>query len=176
VRRRDRVAGVWVNRDAAKFQGLPAYYFLASTRPLTAIAGPAVLERYGLGAAHLKANAIVSHHDSEPFRQAALRQMRARGLYTDAPGGIDFLSETLFRARVPVPAGVARGQYSVDVYLIRGGDVAAAQSTPFFIDQSGVERRLSDFAHDRALLYGLTTVLMALLLGWATSVLMQKPG
>jgi uncharacterized protein (TIGR02186 family) len=25
VRRRDRVAGVWVNRDAAKFEGLPGY-------------------------------------------------------------------------------------------------------------------------------------------------------
>jgi uncharacterized protein (TIGR02186 family) len=25
VRRRDRVVGVWVNRDAARFEGLPAY-------------------------------------------------------------------------------------------------------------------------------------------------------
>src|SRR3569833_4532418 len=38
VRRRDRVAGVWVNRDAARFAGLPAFYFLASTRPLEAVA------------------------------------------------------------------------------------------------------------------------------------------
>src|SRR6478752_8070938 len=30
VRRRDRLAGVWVNRDSAKFQGMPAFYFLAS--------------------------------------------------------------------------------------------------------------------------------------------------
>jgi uncharacterized protein (TIGR02186 family) len=176
VRRRDRIAGIWINHDAAKFEGLPAYYFLASTRPLSAIASPSLLERYGLGAAHLKPTVITSHHDPEPFRRAAIRQLEAKGLYTEAPGGIDFLSETLFRARVPVPAGVARGQYSVDVYLIRNGEVVAAQSTPFFIDQSGLERRLSDFARGSALLYGLTAVFMALLLGWATSVLMKLPG
>ena len=40
VRRRDRVAGVWVNRDAARFEGLPAYYYLASTEPVARIAIP----------------------------------------------------------------------------------------------------------------------------------------
>ena len=40
VRRRDRVAGVWVNRDAAHFEGLPGYYFMASTQPIDKIATP----------------------------------------------------------------------------------------------------------------------------------------
>ena len=51
VRRRDRVAGVWINHDAAKLQGMPAYYYLASTRPLSAIAPPDALARYGIGLA-----------------------------------------------------------------------------------------------------------------------------
>ena len=38
VRRRDRVAGVWVNRDSAKFDGMPSYYYLASTEPVDRIA------------------------------------------------------------------------------------------------------------------------------------------
>ena len=45
VRRRDRVAGVWINHDAAKLSGMPSYYFLASTRPLNAIAPPDALMR-----------------------------------------------------------------------------------------------------------------------------------
>src|SRR6202000_1860669 len=49
VRRRDRVAGVWVNRDAARFEGLPAYYYLASTAPLSRIASQDALARYGIG-------------------------------------------------------------------------------------------------------------------------------
>src|SRR5579863_517762 len=43
VRRRDRVAGVWINHDAANLDGMPSYYYLASSRPLSAIASPQVL-------------------------------------------------------------------------------------------------------------------------------------
>jgi len=176
VRRRDRIAGVWVNRDAAKFSGMPAFYFLASSRPLRDIAQPAVLDRYGLGAMHLTPSATGSNHDPLPFRQAAVRQLAAQHLYTEAPGAIDFHSENLFKTVVPIPAAVARGQYNVEVYLFRDGDVESVQSTPFFIDQTGLERRLFNFAHNQPLGYGLLAVGMALLFGWATSVLMRRPG
>jgi uncharacterized protein (TIGR02186 family) len=176
VRRRDRVAGVWVNRDAAKFQGMPAYYYLASTEPVSRIAPREALDRYAIGLQALRPSAIGSHHDPEPFRQAAIRYHQRVGLYAESPGSIDFLSETLFRTRVPVPAGVTRGQYNVEVYLFRDGEVVSAQSTPLFVDATGLERRLFNTAHDAPLSYGLACVFMAILLGWISSVLFRRPG
>ena len=117
-----------------------------------------------------------SHHDYEPFRQAALRHLSRDGLYTEAPGGVEFLSETLFRAHVPVPAGVTRGQYNVEVYLFRDGEVVSAQSTPLFIDQTGLERRLFNFAHDQP--FGLWPGRCGdgeCMLGWMSSVLFHRP-
>jgi uncharacterized protein (TIGR02186 family) len=175
VRRRDRIAGVWVNNDAAKFEGLPAYYYLASTEPVSRIAPPQALARYGIGLQSLTPTAIGSHHDPEPFRQAAIRYHRRVGLYTESPGSIDFLSETLFRTRVPVPAGVTRGQYNVEVYLFRDGEVVSAQSTPLFVDATGLERRLYNAAHDAPLSYGLACVFMSMLLGWISYVLFRRP-
>lgn len=175
VRRRDRVAGIWINHDAADLSGMPSYYFLASTRPLTDIAPAAVLARYGIGLQSLMPNSVHSHHDSEPFRQAALRHMERDRLYSEVPGGVEFLSDTLFRAHVPVPAGVVRGQYNVEVYLFRAGNVVSAQSTPLFIDQTGLERRLYNFAHDQAFFYGLATILMAVFMGWLSSLLFRRP-
>jgi uncharacterized protein (TIGR02186 family) len=175
VRRRDRVAGIWVNRDAAKFDGLPAYYYLASTEPIARIAPPEALARYGIGLQALRPSSIGSHHDPEPFRQAAIRYHRRTGLYVESPGSIDFLSETLFRTKVPVPAGVTRGQYNVEVYLFRDGEVVSAQSTPLFVDATGLERRLFNLAHDAPLSYGLACVFMAMLLGWISSVLFRRP-
>jgi uncharacterized protein (TIGR02186 family) len=175
VRRRDRVAGIWINHDAADFSGMPSYYFLASTRPLSAVAPAAVLARYGIGLQSLKPNTVHSHHDYEPFRQAALRHLQQEKLYTQAAGGVEFLSDTLFRAHVPVPAGVVRGQYNVEVFLFRNGNVISAQSTPLFIDQTGLERRLYNFAHDQAFFYGLATILMAIFMGWISSLLFRRP-
>jgi uncharacterized protein (TIGR02186 family) len=176
VRRRDRIAGIWINRDAAQFSGLPAFYFLASTRPLADIADADTLGAYGLGASNLNPGTIVSHHDSGPFRGAVIRQMTEDRLYTEAPGAIDFHSENLFKTVVRIPASVARGQYTVEVYLFRDGEVESVQSTPFFIDQTGLERRVYNFAHNTPLFYGLMAVFMALLFGWASSVLMRRPG
>jgi uncharacterized protein (TIGR02186 family) len=175
VRRRDRVAGVWVNRDAAHFEGLPAYYYLAATQPVARIAPRDTLARYEIGLQQLKPAAIGSHHDPEPFRQAVIRHLRQSGLYTESPGSIDFYSETLFSTRVPVPAGVTRGQYNVEVYLFRSGQLVSAQSTPLFVDASGLERRLFNAAHDAPFTYGMVCVLMAMLLGWISSVLFQRP-
>jgi len=175
VRRRDRVAGIWINHDAASLSGMPSYYFLASTRPLSGIAQPPVLARYGIGMQNLSPNSVHSHHDYQPFRQAALRLLVKNRLYAEVPGGVEFLSDTLFRAHVPVPADVVRGQYNVEVYLFRRGTVVSAQSTPLFIDQTGLERRLYNFAHGRPFAYGLATVLMAIVLGWISSLLFRRP-
>jgi uncharacterized protein (TIGR02186 family) len=175
VRRRDRVAGVWINHDAASLSGMPAYYYLASSRPLKDIAPADTLARYGIGVASLEPDTVHAHHDVEPFRQAALRLMSGQGLYREVPSGVEFLSETLFRAHVPVPASVTRGQYDVEVYLLRNGNVESAQSTPLFIDQTGLERRLYNWAHDQPFGYGLAAVVMALMMGWISSLVFRRP-
>ena len=175
VRRRDRVAGVWINHDAARLNGMPSYYYLASTRPLSAVAPAPVLASEGIGLENLEPRDVTSHHDFRPFWQAALRQMRTEGFYNETAGGVEFLSGSLFRAHVPVPASVARGQYNVEVYLFRKGEVQSAQSTPLFIDQTGLERRLFHFAHTSPLGYGLAAVLMALLMGWLSSLMFRRP-
>jgi hypothetical protein len=70
---------------------------------------------------------------------------------------------------------VARGRYDVEVYLFRDGEVVSAQSTPLFIDQTGLERRLFNLAHNVPFFYGLACVFMAMLLGWISSVLFRRP-
>ena len=175
VRRRDRVAGVWINHDAAALSGMPAYYYLASTNPLARIASPETMARYGIGVASLRPSRVQAHHDSEPFHQAALRLMQDQGLYREVPKGVEFLSTTLFRAHVPMPAGVARGAYEVEVFLVRDGAIVSAQSTPLYIDQTGIERRLSNWAHDQPFGYGLAAVVMALISGWLSSVIFRRP-
>jgi uncharacterized protein (TIGR02186 family) len=175
VRKKDRVVGIWLNRDQAKLQDMPTFYYLASTRPLGDIAARDTLKRYGIGLANLKPDRIFSHHDPEPFRQALIRHKEQDGLYGEAPDAVQFLSPALFRVHVPVPATVTRGQYNAEVYLFRNGAVEAVQTQPLFVDQVGIERRVFNMAHQWSLLYGLTAVLMAAFLGWLSSVIFRRP-
>ena len=130
VRRKVRVAGVWINRDAMTLSGLPAYYFVAATRPLKDIADEETRERYQLGLETLQPQSESTHSPAkaEPFRLAAIRERAREGLYQETSTGVEFLSYSLFRVRVPVPASVARGEYTAEVYLFRDGNIVSAQS------------------------------------------------
>ena len=173
VRRKDRIAGLWINNARARLV-MPSYYFVATTRPLDSIASPETLSRYELGHANLHADPEASDGDPAPYVAALVRAETRNGLYRQAVGGVEMLSATLFRVNVPVPAAVPRGSYNVEVYLFRDGQVISAQSTPLYVDQTGFERRLFDFAHHWPLSYGFATVLMALFLGWGSSLFFRK--
>jgi uncharacterized protein (TIGR02186 family) len=176
VRRKERVAGIWINRHEVTLKGMPGFYYLASARAMDKIAALSLQARYQLGTQYLQPTgySVRTADEAKPYIAAAIRQEMREGLYKDVPAGIEFLSYSLFRVRVPVPANVPRGQYTAEVYLFRDGNVISAQSTPFFVDQTGMERQLYSFAHSSPLLYGLTTVLMALTLGWTSSLIFRR--
>ena len=169
VRRKKRVLGIWVNSEQVEFTGMPGYYFLASTRPLDDIASLATQQRFRLGTSSLDATTKgrISADEANAFRAAAIRDRKREHLYWESPTGIEFLSRTLFRARIPVPAAVPPGEYRAEVYLFQGGTVASAQSSPLFIDKSGFERRVYNYAYQASFAYGFAAVLMAIAFGWA---------
>ncbi|HVZ91234.1 MAG TPA: TIGR02186 family protein [Rhizomicrobium sp.] len=174
VRRKARMAGVWINRNRVVLRGMPTYYFAAANAPLERIAPRTVLEQYGLGLAALMPRSTMGRHDPEPFRKALIRHQRRAGLYLQEDGAVRFLSGTLFRVRVPLPASAPRGRYLVEVYMLREGRVIDARSSWLSIDRTGLERRLYDFAELDPLPYGLCAVLMALALGWLSSLAFRR--
>jgi uncharacterized protein (TIGR02186 family) len=174
VRRKERIAGIWINTDRALLRQMPGYYFAAGTRLLGAVAPRERLRQYQLGIDRVEPRDLTAGADAEPFRRALIRQQERRGLYRQVDGGVVFLSGTLFRVRVPLPASAPRGRYDVMVYLLRDGQVIAAQSTPLDIEQIGLERRVFEFARYRPLAYGLSAVAMAVSLGWLSALVFRR--
>ena len=175
VRRKVRIAGVWINRDSMRFGGMPTYYFVSSTRPLSAVAPTQILQRYQIGLAAIEPQSMSTHvpAKAEPYRLAAIHERAVAGLYAEKTD-VEFLSYSLFRVRVPIPATVPRGEYTAEVYLFRDGNVVSAQSTPLDVEQSGLERRIYRFAHRSPLVYGFAAVLMAMLFGWLSSLIVRQ--
>jgi uncharacterized protein (TIGR02186 family) len=176
VRRKRRILGIWVNREQVELLGLPGYYFLASTRPLDDIASAATVQRFHLGTANLEASTrgTISADEAAAFRAAAIRDRKREHLYWESPTGIEFLSRTLFRARIAVPAAVPPGEYRAEVYLFQNGTIVSAQSSPLYIDKSGFERQVYNYAYQASFAYGFAAVLMAFAFGWAGYLVFRK--
>jgi uncharacterized protein (TIGR02186 family) len=133
------------------------------------IASPATVTRFHLGTANLEATTKgnIGPDEAAAFRAAAIRDRKREHLYWESPTGIEFLSRTLFRARIQVPASVPPGEYRAEVYLFQNGTIVSAQSSPLFIDKSGFERQVYNYAYQASFAYGFAAVLMALAFGWA---------
>src|SRR5262249_53306540 len=143
--------------------------FVASTQPLDRIASKQTREQYDLGLAAVRPRAVIGPQDAEPFRKAALRHQQRTGLYTEMPGAVRFLSGTLFRVRLTMPASAPRGRYIAKTYLLRDGGVIDVRSSELVIDQTGLERRVFDFSQNEPLAYGISIVFLSLALGWLSS-------
>ncbi|MGE5517739.1 MAG: TIGR02186 family protein [Bacteroidota bacterium] len=176
VRRKARTIGIWMNSGLAEIADAPAFYRVAATRPLAEIASPAVLERHqiGLDSLSLDIRPRDRKADTRQYRDALVRLKQSQGLYGDRVQDIGFLGNRLFRTDVHFPANVPVGTYLVEVYLIAGGEVVSAQTTPLVISKIGLGADLYDFAHQQAALYGMIAILLAASAGWAAAVAFRK--
>lgn len=175
VRRKERVAGIWVNRDSLTFGLVPSFYAVASSRPIEELLTPEMLQRQQVGENNL---ALIRPEagptEIEEFRQALVKVKQEQGLYSPTLGKVSFLGNQLFRTELRFPSNVPIGSYLVEVMLIRDGKLVSAQTTPLVISKTGVGAEIYQFAHTQSLIYGLAAILAALLCGWVAYLVFRK--
>ncbi len=176
VRRKARTFGIWMNTGVAEIDDAPSFYRVAASRPLAEIAPADVLQRHqiGLDSLDLDIRPQDGMADAAQYREALFRLKQSQGLYGDRIQDIGFLGNRLFRTDMHFPANVPVGTYLVEVYLIAGGEVISAQTTPLVISKIGLGADLYDFAHQQAALYGIIAILLAASAGWAAAVAFRK--
>lgn len=177
VREKERVGPIWINRNQRRFPDRSVYLSVSSNRPLAEIISEtgARKERIGLANAQ-RAPSLTAEYDLDlsRFREALIRIMADKGLYREDDRGVTFLSPTVFRAPVEVPALAPTGSYEIEVVLYTGGVALARQTTHFEVVKTGIEQSLAVGAHDWPLLYGLATVLFSLVFGWLATVIFRR--
>ncbi len=176
VRRKEKLGGViWVNRDSATFRNVPAFYQLMSTRALGDWLPNSLRERHQIGVDHLTLrSATAARPGIEEFRRALVRRKQDLGHYGRSPGTVNMLSARLFRTDVVFPTNVPTGVYTVEVFLVRNGEVISAQTTPLFISKIGVLAEIFRFANVYAAVYGILAILFAILAGLGANAIFRK--
>jgi uncharacterized protein (TIGR02186 family) len=179
TRQKARRFGIWVNVESRTFVDVPSYLSVLSTRPFDDFADEQTQRRLQIGLSHTLltqqigpdlADVVVD----DEFRQAFLRIKEQRKLYSETTNGLTFLTPTLFRGAIDVPAEAPIGTYEVDVKLFADGAMIAQTSSAFDIVKVGFERFIAGSAADHGLLYGLATAAMAIMTGWFASVVFRR--
>lgn len=178
VMRKRRRLGVWVNVDPVVFPAAPSYYAAASTRPLSEIAPPNVLNSLGIGADYVPLRPGAGTNQTaaalEEYRDAVVRLKSEAGLYRNEEGGVRLQTANLFRAEALLPSEAPVGLYQAQVVLFRNGEAVARETATLDVHRAGLGRSIYQWATEAGLAYGLAAVAIAIAAGWAAAAAFRR--
>ena len=176
LREKQKIAGIWMNADSNRFQSVPSFYAVASSRPIAELLDERTAAIYELGIHNLQLSpGGGALPEKEERFEAGLLDLRSRkNLYQENPRGVEITAGVLYRAVITIPSEVPVGTYTAETFLIDRHKVIAAASRDIQIDKSGTERTIALAARHHRLLYGLSCVALSLGLGWAAAAAFRR--
>ena len=179
VRKKRRVSGIWINKEKLEFRGIPGFYAIASTRPLSEITETNELKKQKIGIQNVITTASLSSEDEniktfKSFKDALVRGQKTKGLYLDTPLEIDVVSKRLFKTTFHFPNNMATGIYTVKVFAFQKKRLVSTVSKTISVEKIGIGADVFKFAKEQSALYGLLAILIAVLSGWIASVIFRK--
>jgi uncharacterized protein (TIGR02186 family) len=168
MRRKQRVAGIWVNGPGKVFPSVPGFYAVLSTRPFRAITSDETLKKLGIGFANLDlGRRTAGNPDEETFRSSLIRLRVKQQLFQEHDGAVNFIGRSLFRTTVALPVNVPIGRYTSDIYLFRDGKLVNENESTLEVTKVGFEGLVYRMAFTHPFLYGVLAVVIAALAGLA---------
>lgn len=171
IRRKEKVAAIWLNRAAVRIDSAPSFYAVATTGPLGVILSNTEDQRHKITIDRaIRAVGISSEADNAGEFVDALQRIRLQDdIYRVDQGAVEFVEETLFRTDVVLPANLTEGDYLVRIFLLRGGVVVDDQERVIGVRKAGLERFLFNLAHQQPFVYAAVSLFLAAFAGWAAS-------
>ena len=177
VWRKDRVLGMWINTISEMFVNVPISYSVATTRMMQDITVPETYRQLSLGinSIYLEPAEKTAFPPSVAEFRDALRQLkRTSNLYNERIGGVEFLSQSLFRATVTLAPNVPVGTHKARAFLFKNGMFIKETSAQLGIVKSGFEQSIFRYSKEYGFIYGLFAVALAMLTGWLGRILFRR--
>jgi uncharacterized protein (TIGR02186 family) len=177
IREKKRILGMWVNADSFSFRDVPRSYVLAATRNLRDVSPEETFRQLSLGVQQRFFEPAIDNPSPARFAyfSNALREQKiVSGLYREGIGDVRFLSQSLFKASLALPADIPLGTHRARAFLFKNGVFVDEDSTGLYVEKDSFEQWLFNAAQRYGFLYGLAAVGLAIFVGWAGRILFRR--
>ncbi len=163
VRKKEKVMGIWVNKQVATFRNVPSYYMLASTGRVESILDENEIRQSRIGVDFLIGSPLEDFSKKEIEQwQGALKELMTRnGVWRQTIFKIDRISDKLFKVKLDFPENVPIGNYEVYIYAVAGKKVIGGQTTSLTVDKAGFSAAIWEASQYNKWLYAFLSLLLA---------------
>ncbi len=169
IRKKDRVAGIWINTESVDLDIAPSFYAVATSGPIAEVLLPLEDLRHAVSVGRVVRSAGQNAFNTDDSVDAFARIQAKDNLLQILEGAVSIDEDTLFRARISLPANITQGNYKTRIFLTRNGMVVDQLDTVIPVYKVGIERWLFTLAQEQAALYGALSLIIAALAGWVAA-------
>ncbi len=175
VRKKSRYAGIWINTEAVEVDAAPSFYAIATTARLFSILSHTedLRHRISIPNGIRSVGAPPEVEDAARFTDALIRLRTGEGLYRADEEFVAFAQDTLFQTAFRLPANLTEGNYEIRIFLTRDKQVIDTHAKLLQVRKVGLERFLFRLAHDQPMIYGVLSLVIALVAGWLASAVFR---
>ena len=169
LREKEQVGGIWINAGSTDFRSAPAFFAVASSRPIDAIVDEktAAIYEFGLNFIQLSPTGVIDPVEQTRFVSGLVDLRERQGLYKQDMDGVLIREQVLYQARIDLPSNVSTGTYTAETFAVTQGRVIASAVAEVEVRKVGLERLVEIFAQNYSLWYGISAVLLSVGMGLA---------
>ena len=182
--RKDKVGGViWMNVEKLHFKDVPNLYLMRSTKPVDEILSADKRREFRIGLDAIEQTSEVEPAKDEQTAHALFGQFikykESRKLYSEDGVKVDMSNAGDGRNYSTIfdwPYQATPGKYEVTVYSVKDGSVVESANAEVVVEQAGAVKFLSDMARNKAVMYGVLSIALALMAGFGVGMVFGKGG
>tara|TARA_Y100001970_G_C14121939_1_gene796794 strand:+ start:328 stop:1029 length:702 start_codon:yes stop_codon:yes gene_type:complete len=175
IRKKKRILGFWINTKSVTYIDIPKVYFIASSSNIEKLLDENQRYLNQIGFSNIK---FIPKKDKDIFldtlewNKSLIRIQKNNNLYKKFK--LDIIDDKLFQTRLYFPTNIPMGKYIITTYMIKSGTIENSNKKTLLINKSGIGNQIFMFAQEKKLIYGIGTIIIALILGSGAAVVFRK--
>ena len=177
ILKKERLFGFWINTKKIIYKKLPTIFFVASSAPIKDILNYESIIKEELYFDELLTNTITQRNfleqkNLEEWGKNLIRIKTNENLFKEYE--FKNIDNKLFQTRVFFPSNSIPGKYKVTIFQVKDQNIQNKKSAIINIRKSGVGEKIYRFAHEQSALYGLLSILFAILSGLIAATIFRR--
>jgi uncharacterized protein (TIGR02186 family) len=185
LKQKGKIAGMlWMNVGTMKFEHVPNFYAVYSSKKLEDVLNPAEMEKYTLGYSalekHVEVTPVANEEEKAKWFSEFVKFKENSRVYAVSYGKIEIKQNSDGKQNYSIltdwPYQAQPGDYLITVYAVKDGKIVEQAESKVNVEQIGVVKTLATMAKNNAAFYGILSIGIALCAGFGVSLVFRKGG